>query len=76
MSDELFITEDGRFQMPSEQLAGFAAYLRENGVLCDLDPAGAFQSEGHSYAFGRLHHLYDLESTQKLYRVWRETADV
>ena len=60
MNAELFINDEGRFQLPSEELAGFAAYLRENEVPCDVEEAGTFRAEGRSYGFGRLHHLYDL----------------
>ena len=76
MYDELSINNDGRFQMPSEELAGFAAYLRENEVPCDVEEAGTFPAEGRSYGLGRLHHLYDFETAENLYRTWRRGAEV
>ena len=76
MNDELSINNDGRFQMPSEELAGFAAYLRENKLPCDVDEAGTFRAEGRSYGFCRLRHLYDIETAQALYHTWRLGAGV
>ena len=76
MNAELFINDEGRFQLPSEELAGFAAYLRENEVPCDVEEAGTFRAEGRSYGFGRLHHLYDMETAQDLYHTWRQGAEV
>jgi hypothetical protein len=59
-----------------EELAGFAAFLRENEVPCVLDEAAIFLAEGRSYRFGRLQHPYDLEAAQNLYRTWRRRAEV
>ena len=76
MTDELYIDDDGRFQIPSEELAGFAAYLRENEVPCDVEEAATFLSGGRLYGYVRLHHLYDLQSAGDLYRTWRRGAGV
>lgn len=74
MNDELLINEDGRFQLPAEELPAFAAYLRENHVPCDTDEARTFLADGHPYSFGTLRHLYDLETAQDLYRTWCRAA--
>jgi hypothetical protein len=74
MCDELDIAVDGRFQMPAGDLAGFAAYPRENGVPCDVDEAEAFVADGRPYGLGRLHHPYDIEAARDLYRSWERGA--
>ncbi len=76
MNDELYIDDDGRFQLPSEALASSAAYLLDNHVICDLEDASTFESEGRSYGFARLQHPYDLETTRDHYQAWRRAAKV
>jgi hypothetical protein len=76
MNDELYIDDDGHFQMPSEELASFTAYLRENGLPCDKEESRTFVAEGQSYSFGCLRHPYDIDAAQELYRTWRRGAGV
>ncbi|APW60540.1 hypothetical protein [Paludisphaera borealis] len=71
MNDELYISDDGRFQMPSEALIGFIAYLRENEVPCNLEESAAFLSEGRPHGFGLLRHKYDIEAARRLYSTWQ-----
>ncbi|QEH38991.1 hypothetical protein OJF2_76030 [Aquisphaera giovannonii] len=76
MDTELYINEQGRFQIASEELAGFVAYLRENAVPCDVQPAERVQAGGRSYGVIRLQHLYDTDTARGLYRTWRQAAAV
>ena len=46
--DNLFIDEQGRFQMAPDDLAAFVGFLRENEVLCSAEEPGAFAAEGRS----------------------------
>jgi hypothetical protein len=71
MSDEIFIDERGRFQMPREDLTPFLKFLRENKVACSAEEADSFTSEGHSHGFGRIHHLYDEATARNLHRTWK-----
>ena len=38
---------------------------------CDVDEAGTFLAEGRPYGLVSLHHLYDSETAEDLYRKWR-----
>jgi hypothetical protein len=74
MSDDIFIDDDGRFQMPSDELAGLVAHLRENHVPCDMEDAGALRLGGRPYGYARVKHLYDLEIARRLCHAWRPGA--
>lgn len=70
MQDQLYIDEQGRFQMASDTLKAFIAFLRDNHVPCsELEP-DAFASEGRHYGYGQLHHPYEVDLAEELYRDW------
>ncbi|WP_435005472.1 hypothetical protein P12x_003336 [Tundrisphaera lichenicola] len=71
MLEELFIDEQGRFQMPSDQVEAFLEFLRENKVPCTVKEPNAFNTEGRSYSYANLDHRYDAEEAASLYRNWR-----
>lgn len=75
MNDEIFIDEDGRFQMPADKLPEFVAFLKDNKILCDVEDATTFRAEGHTYSFGRLRHAYDIEAAEDLYQSWRRQME-
>ena len=74
MGDALFIDEQGRFQMPSEDLESFLGFLRENEIRGRVETPDAFRSGKKSYSYGRLLHLYDADSVDRLYRTWKQDA--
>jgi hypothetical protein len=69
--DDLFIDDQGRFQMAAADLEDFLPFLRDHEVRVETEPASAFQSGGVAYGYGRLVHPYDAESVSPLYRTWR-----
>ena len=71
MQDDIFIDEQGRFQMLSLELAAFIRFLRENHVPCSELETNAFTAGGQPYGYGRLHHPYEVEVAEDLFRHWR-----
>ncbi|MGP0070299.1 MAG: hypothetical protein ACLQGP_42695 [Isosphaeraceae bacterium] len=70
--DVVYIDEQGRFQMATEDLEGFVEFLRENKVRVEVETADAFHSGGKAYGYARLLHLYDADSANALYRTWKQ----
>jgi hypothetical protein len=75
MLDDLYLDNEGRFQIASDELDDFIRYLRENEVRAEPDARDAFRSEGRAYGYGRLLHLFDSEAASTLYRTWRQTHE-
>lgn len=71
-ADALFIDDQGRFQMAAADLRDFLDFLRDHEVSAEVEAADAFHSGGEAYGYGRLLHLYDVESTEILYRAWKQ----
>jgi hypothetical protein len=72
VTDELFIGEQGRFQMTADDLEDFIQFVRDHEVRVEVETAGAFHSGGTVYGYGRLLHLFDADSVKNLYRTWRQ----
>lgn len=75
MWEDLIIDERGRFQMPSEDLAAFIRFLKENGVKSAAEGPAAFTTEGQSYGYGRLQNRYDAGLALSLHRYWKQDHD-
>lgn len=75
MWDELYLDEEGRFQMLSEELNDFIQFLRDNEVRCNVIQRDAFRAEGEPYSFARIHHPFEIEVAQELYRKWRRLSE-
>jgi hypothetical protein len=73
--DDLYIDEQGRFQMPAEDLEDFMEFLRDNKVHAEIEPEVVVHSGGHTYGYGRLVHLFDAESACRLYRMWQRAQE-
>lgn len=71
VADDLYIDEQGRFQMAAEDLEDFIGFLRDNEVHAEIEPAVVVHSGGHTYRYGRLLHLFDADSASSLYRMWK-----
>ena len=71
VSDELYIDDEGRFQMAATDLEDFLPFLRDHEVRVDVETANAFRSGGEAYGYGRLVHPYEANSVCTLYRTWR-----
>jgi hypothetical protein len=69
--DVIYIDEEGRFQMPTEELQEFVGFLRDNGVRVEAESANVFQACGKPHGYGRLLHRFDSEFVNRLYRVWK-----
>jgi len=69
-TDALYIDEQGRFQMPTDDLEDFVQFLRDNEVRVEIETAVAFHSGGHDYGYGRLVHLFDTDAVTNFYRMW------
>jgi hypothetical protein len=50
MIDELYVDEQGRFQMPTEDLEDFVPFLRDNEIRAEVETADAFHSGGSPMA--------------------------
>ena len=70
--DELYIDEEGRFQMAAAELDDFIPFLRDHEVRVDVEAAEAFRAGGAAYGYGRLAHSYDADSVAALYKTWRQ----
>ncbi|MFI5455701.1 MAG: hypothetical protein ACHRXM_09645 [Isosphaerales bacterium] len=70
VADELYINEQGRFQMAAEDLEDFIQFVRDNEVCVEVETADALHSGGKVYGYGRLLHLFDADSVSDLYRMW------
>jgi len=70
--DVVYIDEQGRFQMATEDLEDFIRFLRDNEVRVEAEAADAFQSVGKTYGYGRLLHLFDADLVHTLYRTWKQ----
>ena len=71
-SEVLYVNEQGRFQIPTAELEGFLGFLHDNGVLAEAETADAFHSGTKAYGYGRLLHLYDIDSVNHLYQTWKQ----
>ena len=71
-TEVLFIGEQGRFQMASEELGDFIQFLRDNKVRVEVETEDAFQSGGRSYGYGRLVHPFDADSVKGFFQMWHQ----
>jgi hypothetical protein len=71
-TDLLYVDEQGRFQMTTEELGDFLRFLRDNEVLAEVETAHAFRSGTKAYGYGQILHLYDIDSVKHLYRTWKQ----
>ena len=69
--DDLYVNDEGRFQMAAADLEDFIRFLRDHEVGVEVETADAFCSGGDAYGYGRLLHLYDVDSVITLYRTWK-----
>lgn len=69
---DLYINDEGRFQMAAADLEDFLRFLRDHEVGVVIETVDAFRSGGEAYGYGRLLHLYDADSVTTLYRTWRQ----
>jgi len=73
VTDDVYLDDQGRFQMAAEDLGVFVRFLRDNKVHAEVESADAFQSGGKAYRYGRLLHSFDADSVKRLYHTWRQT---
>ena len=65
MIDELYIDEEGRFQMAAADLEEFIRFLRDHEVRVDVETADVFRSGGGPTATAGSLHLYDADSVDR-----------
>jgi hypothetical protein len=73
VTDDVYLDDQGRFQMAAEDLGTFVRFLRDNKVYVEAETADAFHSGGKAYRYGRLLHPFDVDSLKSLYHTWRQT---
>lgn len=71
--EDLYIDEEGRFQMAGEDLEAFIGYLHDHEVRVEMETADAFRSGGKAYGYGRLLHVFDADTVSGLYRMWKRS---
>lgn len=69
----VYVDEDGRFQMATDELESFIRFLRENKVRVDAERGDVFQSGGKPFAYARLLYAFDADYVNALYRTWKQS---